>query len=261
MTAAAKATGAVRGAGRSRTPGAPAQSAEVQLPALAPVTVARLEETGRLLEALFDENVSLFIRKGQDFKERHREATSRQLFADEAAQIAAALAESDAENVTVEERIGVAAEVQASQLRAFDEPDRNDILLAAGLATAPALMEAVRKVVALVELSAEAFEKASIDGMLRAAIEEHAARLRNIEVTEARARAAAALTHYANAAGYDVGEAWRLPVQAVWQALTQAVRHLDTGSQPSRLIRSAASTEGSPATTSSTGSPGEMPSS
>lgn len=230
------------------------ESTAPELPTLPPVTVARLEETGALLERLFDENVAMFVRKGQEFKERHRESTTRPLLANEAVQLAAALAETEGEES--DDRVTMAEQLQASDLRAYEQPDKNDILFAAGLATSPALMAAVRKVVALVEMPVDVFERASIDGKLAAAIDEAATKLRHLEAAEARARASAALRHYAAAAGYEAGEAWRLPVQAVWQALRQAVESLAGGSASTQLIRSAASTADSPATTSSTGSPG-----
>lgn len=223
------------------------------VPTLPPVTVGRLEEAATLIERLFDENVELFIREGQGFKAKHREGTSRPLHADEAAQIAAGLAEAD--------RIKVAEEVQSSTLRAYDEPSRLEILMAAGMATAPAFMAAVRRVVALLELSADDFEAACVAGTLAETVDERATGLRKLEVGEARARAVAAMEHYATAAGFEPKKAWRLLTDSVQQALVQAVSHLDTGSQLSQLIASAPSTEASPRPTSSTDSPGSEPSS
>lgn len=231
------------------------RSAPPRRPALPVVTVARLEKVGELLERLFDQNVELFVRKGQEFKDTHREGTSRPLFADEAAQLAVGLTEAEGD------RVATAEGLQASSLRAYDEPDRMDILMAAGLATAPALLAAVRHVVALLEMPAETFKAAHRDSGLEEAIEAAAEELLDVEISEARARAAAALEHYAKAAGFDAGEAWRLPVQSVWQALVQAVRQLDTASPLSQLIDSAPSTADSPATTSSTTSAGSTPSS
>jgi hypothetical protein len=235
--------------------GTPTGAGHFTLPKLPPVTVNRVEQAATLLERLFDENVSLFIRKGQEFRDKHRESTSRPLFAEEAAQLAAALADTD------EERVAVAEQLQAGSLRAYDEPQRTDILLAAGLATSPALMAAVRKVVALVEMPADTFKTACVDDALDQKINEAAVELGELELDEARARAGAAMEHYAKAAGFSSGEAWRLPVQSVWQALVQAVNQTATGSPLSQLIDSAPSTADSTATTSSTSSPGPTPSS
>jgi hypothetical protein len=208
------------------------------------VTVARLEELGSLMERIMAVNQSLFIEKGQQYKEAHRQGSSRQLTPLEAAQIAAVIAD--------ENKLAEAGQVQASSLRAYDPPETREILLAAGIAVAPAFLAAVREAVALVEMPADEFKAACEDGTLDQAIEEAAKPLRWLEAEEAKARASAAFAHYARAAGFEPGEALRLPVQAVWQALSGAVNHLVDASQSSQLTGSAESTEDSPAQASST---------
>ncbi|MGH2878954.1 MAG: hypothetical protein ACRDK4_05020 [Solirubrobacteraceae bacterium] len=231
--AAAKKAGARTGAGQRQR-------------ALPPITVAKLEETGKLIEQLVSENQSLFISKGQAYKEAHREGSRRPLDPVESAQIAAAIAR-DGQNP-----VEVASEVQASDLRAYDEPEGREILLAAGVGVAPAFVEAVRRVVALVEMPSEQFEAACESDTLEQEIETCATALRSLELPDARQRASAAFAHYARSAGFEPGEAWSLPVQAVWQALTGAMSHLVDASASSSLIDSAANTGGDDDTSSMT---------
>jgi hypothetical protein len=235
----AKAASPRKGAGRS--------SSKHKFP---PVTVAKLEETGRLLERVISENQDVFIRKGQEYKDAHREGSRRPLTAPESGQVAAVIAR---ETNPVE----VAEELQNGDLYAYDEPDRREVLLAAGAGTAPEFMVAVRQVVALIEVpNAEfkaAYEADEVDdgGKLRELIGTYAKPLRELELADARTRASAAFDHYAQAAGFESGEALGLPIRAVWQALQGAMSSLVDGSQSSQLIDSAASTAGSPGTTSS----------
>ena len=233
MTPAARTAAPRKGGGRSTSKTLP------------PITVAKLEETGRLLERVVSESQSLFIEKGQRYREQHREGSSRPLTPLESAQIAAVLA-SEADPVQAVQ------EVQNSTLRAYDEPDAREILFASGIGAAPAFVGAVRSVVALVEMPAAEFEKACEDDTLEQAVEERAAGLRTLTIAEARPRASAAFAHYAKSAGFEPGEAWRLPVQAVWQALSGAMSSLVDDSRLSQLIDSAESTAGSPEPTSST---------
>lgn len=222
--------------------------------ALPPITVAKLEETGKLMEQLVTENQALFLEKGQAYKDAHRDGTSRSLMAVEAAQVAAGLAKDD------QDPVQIAADVQASTLRAYDEPEQREILLAAGIGVAPAFVGAVRRVVALVEMPSDEFQEACENDTLTDAIDERARALRTLELQEARKRASAAFAHYARSAGFQPGEAWSLPVRAVWQALQDAMTHLSAGSVSSQLIDSAASTDGT-GEMSSTASDGPKPSS
>lgn len=240
--------GARKGAGRS--PSRNGTAPKVKLP---PVTVAKLEETGRLLERVVATNQSLFVQKGQEYRTIHREGSSRPLSPLEAAQVAAVLAD--------ENTVETAQQVQDGTLRAYDEPDAREILVAAGLGAAPAFLEACREVVALVEMPSDEFRTACENDTLEQAIEARMRDLRYLELREGRERASAAFAHYAESAGFKPGEALSLPVQAVWQALQGAMSNLTDVSPLSQLTDSAASTEGSPDPTSSTSSPGETPSS
>ena len=221
---------------------------------LPPITVAKLEETGRLLERVVSENQSLFIEKGQRYREDHAQAARRPLTPLESAQFAAVLS-------TEADPVKTAEEVQNSSLQAIDQPGGREILLAAGIGAAPAFLVAVRRVVALVEMPSADFEEACEHGTLDEAVHDRANELLKLTLTAARKRASAAFAHYATSAGFDPGEAWRLPVQAVWQALSGAMSQLVDDSALSRLTDSAASTEDSPESTSSTDSGGPTPSS
>jgi hypothetical protein len=210
------------------------QTPKVTLP---PITVAKFEETGRLLERVIAENQSMFIEKGQAYKDAHRQGSSRPLSPHEAAVVAASIASEAGQ-------IQTAAEVQQSSLRVVDEPDSREILLAAGIGAAPAFMAAVRQVVALVEMPNVDFEEACEHDTLDQALEHRAAALRSLEIGEARTRASSAFNHYARSAGFEPGEAWRLPGRAVWQALQGAMSDLTDAAQSLQLTDSAASTPG-----------------
>ncbi len=235
-----KKAGTPRGAGRTSTPKLP------------PVTVARLEETGRLLERIVATNQTLFVERGQAYKDIHREGSRRPLTPLEAAQVATVLA--------AQATLEAAQEVQDSTLRAYDEPDAREILFSAGLGVAPAFITAVRQAVALVEMAPDAFKEARETGDLETAIDAAARELEELEVSELRSRAAAAFAHYAKSAGFEPGEAWSLPFQAVRQALANAMTGLLSDSRSSQLIDSAASTADSPEAMSSTSSGGPTPS-
>lgn len=221
--------------------------------ALPPITLAKLEETGHLLQRLVETNQTLFIDEGENYRAAHRAASSRALSADEAAQLAVTIEAARGEQ---RDAVQLAEQLQNSDLRAYDEPETREVLLAAGKAVAPAFLAAARDVVALVEMPTAEFEEACAQGDLEAAIERRSLELRKLPLDEARARASTALAHYSKAAGLSVGEAIRLLAQTVWQAIQQATSHLDGVSRPSSLIGSAEPTADSPPTTSSTDSLG-----
>ena len=218
------------------------------------ITVARFEQAMLLLEQLVDENTDLFIGKMQQFRERHREGTDRKLTADEAAQVAAALSMA----VDEEERdaVALAESVQGSSLRAYDQPGQQEVLLAAGVSTAPAFIGAALRIVALIELPEDVFEQAYEADDIPAAIEEKAKELRRLDLEEARDRAKDAFELLAAKSGAGSGEAVRSLAAAIWRALTQAAE-ATTPSESwglSSLTGSQEPTDGD-AGTSSTGSP------
>lgn len=220
------------GAAKTRSPRQPKDQTTRVLP---PITVAKFEETGKLLERVVKENQSLFIEHGQEYRTKHRAGTSRPLTPAEATQLAVAITDG-------EDTIKRAENMQASSLRAYDEPSGREILLAAGIGVAPAFIRAATDVVALIEMPPDDFEEASEDGNLDRAIKARASELRKLPLPQARERASAAFAHYAQSAGFEPGEAWGLPVQAVRQAITTAMDHLTDASPSSQLIDSAEST-------------------
>lgn len=209
-------------------------------PTLPPITVARFEEALNLVELMVAENKRQFMQHGQDYRDEHREITSRQLNALEAAQIAAGWIDDRAP----EDR---AAAVQAHpDLRVHDEPQPLEVLLAAGVSTAPAFLKAALRVTALIELPTETFEEARESGQLIDALDQAAEELRTLDLKEARERATAAVEHFGEAAGARPGKGWALVARSVWQALSEAMSQMipTSGTATSSWIDSPASTDG-----------------
>jgi hypothetical protein len=199
----------------------------------------------------------VFLAAGQRYRDRHASAARRELTAEEAGEIAAGLA---ASLDTPADLVELAAKVQQSDLRAVPPPAPQELLFAAGLATAPALIELIRRFVALIELPAVEFEEACETYTLDDALDAPARELRNLPVEEARGRASAALEHFAGATGRTPGEAWALLARTVGSAFMEAMRQLapTLGSGSESLTGSAPST-GGPAGPSSTTPPTATP--
>ena len=185
------------------------------------ITVARFESAMLLLEELVAENTDLFIGKIHEYREKHRAGTDRALSPEEAAQVAAALSVAMTEG---RDPVQVAADVQASDLRAYDQPGQTEILVAAGVSTAPAFIKAALRLVALLELPEDEFEAAYDAETLPAAIDGGVKELRKLDLAEARLRAKGALELLAEKSGAESGEGLRSLVQVVWRALNQAVQ-------------------------------------
>ena len=219
-----------------------AAAGPVKLPA---IDVARVEEIGHLLEAIVAENVELFVRKGQEYREEHRKATRRTLTVEEATQLAIAAVD----DRPVEER---AAAFQGQEgLYAYEQPDRRDLMMAAGAATAPAFVKACRRAVALIEMPTDVFWGALDSETLEDAIDEAAQELRKVELLEARARTTAALEHFGAQAGDAQGKGLALLWKAIMAALSQAITQLDDSAERlSSLIASPPGTDGANETSS-----------
>ncbi len=218
-------------------------------PALPVITVGRFEEVSKLIEELVAEKADVFVAAQQNYRDLHRDRSSRPLRPEEAAQIAAGLAEQFSDVGPAD----AAATVQASGLRAYDEPQPAEVLLAAGLATAPAFMHVCRLVTALIELDRDTFADVCESERLRDVLEGRARELLDVSMEDARARAQAALEHFAGSAGVEPGKAMSLLTDTVWQALQLATSSLTSDGGLSSLIGSLASTDG-PGETSSTSS-------
>lgn len=211
------------------------------------VTVARFKAAMQLMERIVDQNTDLFIGKQRAYRERAREGTTRKLSAADAASVAAGLAAA-----TDEDPVDLAVRVQESDLRASDDPQPMEVLLAAGLSTAPALLEATQRLVALLELPQDVFEEAYDTNTVDEAIEKPARELERLDLTEGRERANAAFHHLAREANAPSGEVLRLLAQAVWQAFNQAAEKmaLDMSSGLSSLTGSLEPTDGASETSS-----------
>lgn len=223
-------------------------------PAMPKLTVARLEEALLLVEQLVSEHTDVFVKAGQDYRERHRDGTSRPLNADEIARIALGLGVNLA---------SADAQIQEAGLTHHDEPEPQEVLLAAGVATAPAFLRAAMRLTALLEMSPDTFEDAREAGTLREAVAELVNEYGPLDVPQMRARAAAALEHLSVNTGVAPGKAWEVVTRTVTQGLGQALAMLAASRPESSLSApstdSAAAMEGSPAAQSSTTSPGERP--
>lgn len=193
-------------------------------PALPPMMVARVADCMRLVEDLVSENIELFGDNIAKHRAMRRESSSAPLTGMEAAQVAAALGiDPNAENAA--ERI---AAIQKSDLRSTDEVPMQEVLLVAGVATAPAAIEAACRLVALVEMPDPEYRKAREAGKdkLREAIDKAANAFElDVSAEDGRARASAALDHFQKAAGVDSGEARSLILRTVLEALGQAMEN------------------------------------
>jgi hypothetical protein len=216
-----------------------------------------MEEFTLLIERAVSEKTSVFIDAQNDYREKHREATDRPLTAQEAAQIAAAMTDALGKNVQ-DDPGGAVRQIQESGLRAYDEPTGVEVLFAAGLATAPAMLDIALQLVALIELPEDAFEQAREAATLDDSIAEARRALSKLPVADARSRAIKAVDHLTSAMGVAPGEAVRLVTRLVGQAMGQALQmNPQLGSALSSLVGSLDSA--GPGEPSSTTPPTETP--
>lgn len=221
------------------------------------MTVARFRAVLELMERIVDENTDLFIGRGQAYRAKRRGGTDRRLSAVEAASMAAtAIQQGVGESEDLSE---IALTLQQSELRQQDLPGETEVLIAAGVATAPAFFGAVTKLVALVEMPADQFENAYETDTLNLAVDEAARHLDHEDMAKARPRAVAALEHFGEAAGQDSGKAIGMLVRTALASLTEAMTHMRDDSTLTSLTGWPEST-GGPDTSASTESTGERPS-
>lgn len=220
--------------------------------ALPPMTVQRFEESLQLVEAIAKAERSGFLAEMQAFRDEHRAATRRPLTAEEATRFAAAMVDAYAGEAPEQ----VAGRLQGSELYGYEDPSPREVLTAAGLATAPALLRAVRSFVALIEMDPERFETACESDALPAVIEGDADILSRATMTEGRARALAAFEHWGKEVGVDSGEAMRRLIETVTGALEQAAMRVTAANLSPGLSHlstsSPAPTDGDGATSSTT---------
>ncbi len=225
------------------------KAAAARLPVLPVIGVARFEAAAGLVERIVGEQSDVFLAAQTRFRDRHRAATARPLDAMEAAQVASAISGA---MQTPEEFAQAALLMQESGLRATDPPDRIEMLVAAGAATAPAFLDACLLMVALIELPAEEFREHRKAQTLDQAIADACERIRDQDtpMKEMRGRVARAMDAFAATAGRPPGEGMRLLATAVWQALQEATSMSESlATSSSSLTGSAELTAAGPATT------------
>ncbi len=217
-------------------------------PALPPITVGRFKEAARLLEHLAVENADVFLRAMQGYREKHAAILGeRSLNAQEAAQIAAAMITDGQDPVALAERVA------ASDLRAQDRPSVQEMLVVAGAATAPELVDIGVRLFVLLRLPATEFKAARKDGGLDAVLAAAADDVEDLDMAEARPLAQRAFEHFMAAAGAE-GNAASLVVKVIGQAFQMATETMGPSLDRltlSSLTGSPPSTDG-PSTTSST---------
>lgn len=207
--------------------------------ALPPITTARFHEAMLLMQELVDQQTTVFIERMQAYRDQHRAASGRPLSAIEVAQVAAGLGKelSDAQQA-----------IDDADLKHYDEPESTEVLLAGGVATAPAFFEAAMRVFALLSLPPDVFKSARKAGTLRSALDDEVERLEDEDLALVRDRASAAFRHLAAASGVEPGKAWATIGRTVWSALMTAADQTSTPS--SSLTGSPPDTAGTPTSSS-----------
>lgn len=217
------------------------------------ISVTRFVAATELIERLYDENADLFTGRMQDARERARASSRRELTPTEAAQLALSMSDVLSGDV---DPVDTAARLQDSGLRAVDEPAPMEVLLAAGVSTAPAFVRAAMRFLALMELDEDQLEEALDAGEIDEVLDDAVKQLRRQDLEDVRNRTREALEMLGRKAGVGQGEALRLLIDTVWQALNQAANQMapSLSSGLSSLTDSPAPTDG-PSETSDTESP------
>lgn len=187
---------------------------------LPPVTVGKLADASRLIERLITENTSIFSDRIREYREVRATGSERSLTAEEAAQIASGLAGAAGDQAS--DIASFTAKIQQSDLKAVDQVPQEEMLLVAGLGTAPAALEAVQQMIALIEMPTADYRSAKESDTLDDEIRKSARSLDDLSLEEGRARASAALTHFQEAAGAQAGEVIGLIRDMMGQAIAQA---------------------------------------
>lgn len=218
------------------------------------VTVARFEQALRLIDRVYEANVDSTLRRLQDYRDRHREVSQRPLTAEEAVRWAAVARDILQQQAEQEGAAGwEPSDLQQSGLFEYDQPQPPELLVAAGLATGTALLDACRQFVALIEMPADRFREAYDSDVVAEAVDQDAQALAHVDLKEAKQRTSAALAHFAAFQDGEPGEVMRSLIQTVTGALEQAVvRTIRETSSPQGSATASAESTGGPAVKSST---------
>lgn len=235
---------------------APEQGAATALPALPPVTVAKMRHALALLDRLYEANRDEFMARMADHRDAARAHTTRPLTAGES--MALALEAAPRVGVTDPDAVtALAAGVQDSELRMVDEPRGEEIFAAAISALGTAMFDAAVRFVALVELDNDQLEQAAEAGRLDELLDERVREIGRSRGRDVRVRATRAWQAVQAEWGLDSGEALGRLARPVWGALMQAASQMGDRISASSTP-SLASTDG-PEGMSSTTSGGATP--
>jgi hypothetical protein len=215
-------------------------------PTLPAISVAKFREALLQLDQVVDANAQTFIEHGQRYREQHREATARPLSAVEVAEIAAGF------NVELAE---AKEQIDAAGLTTTDEPEPQEILLAAGVSTTPALFDAALRLAALLEMPNAEFAEAHAADELDERLDERVAAYDQEDLVVLRERVGRAWEHLSLAMGHTPGKAWGLIAKTMWKAVSQGMSQLAATASSMQSTGSPPPTAG-PDTTSSTAPPG-----
>lgn len=217
-------------------PQPPKKRAGAKAPALPEISNAKFRALLRMLDEIVERNTDVYVEHGREFSDKKRAGTGRDWTAADLGPIARGLDTNLAD---------ARQQVVDAGLRAHDEAGDSEILIAAGIGTAPELYDEILRLTLLAEMSTDDFNVArrgDLDAVLDAALEA----LDDLPLTETRERAGRAWAHIATALGYQPGKAWGLIAKTIWRVISQGMETMET---PSLLTSSSPPSIDSPADT------------
>ncbi len=191
------------------------------------VTVGKFDALAVMTEQLFEAQRSQFLDSMRQYSDETREASRRPLTAEEAV-----IAATTMRNV-LGDQADSPADMQASDLYAWDRPGSRELLASAGLGTVPALIGALKRFVAVIEMPNTMFVDAWDDDRLDEALEPLVKKFDGLDLKVARERTVAALGHFSDAAGAGgAGEAVRPLIDTVMRAWEEAASRVTADNLP-----------------------------
>lgn len=199
---------------------APKRGAGAKAPALPVIANAKFRVLMRMLDAIVDRNTDIYVEHGRKFSDKKRAGTSRDWTAADLGPLARGL---DTNLADARQQL-----VDAG-LRAHDDAADTEILIAAGIGTAPELYDELVRLTLLVEMSIDDFNVARRDGdeALNATLEDLLQTLDDVPLAEVRERVGRAWAHIAEALGYQPGKAWGLIAKTIWRVVSQGMETME----------------------------------